>query len=603
MGGPSATWKGPLPWLAALLGLYLLAPLIGLLGHLGPAAWRGLLAPGVVSALGTSAAAATISAAVIALGGIPLGYALARSRSRWSGPLGVVIQLPLALPPLASGILLLFLVGPYTTLGRLTGGHLTDSLAGVVLAQTFVAAPFLIVAARSAFAAVPADLEGVAATLGHGPLARFLRVSLPAAWPGIQAGLLLAWVRAFGEFGATVMVAYHPYTLPVYTFVQFGSAGLPAALSPVLVAVLAALALLLASTWRVKSRPSAPVLPSGPPAFTWPRAEPARLSFRLSRRLGDFRLDVAHAAGGRCLVVLGPSGSGKSLTLRLLAGLEPLDRGEVRLGEQRISELPPETRAMGYMPQDYGLLPFLPVARQIAFGVGVAPAAAAYWQRRLGLGALGGRLPAQLSGGQRQRVALARALARAPRVLLLDEPFSALDAPVRERLRRELRALQREVPVATVLVTHDPAEAALLADDLLILADGQALQAGPAPDVIRRPASPAVARLLGLANVQEGAMAARRRLRAGGVDLPVAEDGIAPGQPVMWCIRPEDVAVTPNGPVEGLVLDVAEAAAEARVRLAGGIELILRADGLVPGRPCRLALPPEAIRVWPLPPA
>src|SRR5208283_5377263 len=138
-----------------------------------------------------------------------------------------------AMPPLAGGILLLFLVGPYTPLGRLTGGALTDSFTGVVLAQTFVAAPFLIVAARSAFAAVDPSLEGVAATLGHRPWARFWRVSLPVAWPGIRPGLFLAWVRAFGEFGATAMVAYHPYSLPVFTYVQFGSTGLADTLAPV----------------------------------------------------------------------------------------------------------------------------------------------------------------------------------------------------------------------------------------------------------------------------------------------------------------------------------------------------------------------------------
>jgi ABC-type molybdate transport system permease subunit len=172
------------------------------------------------------------------------------------GAIGFLVQLPLALPPLASGVLLLFLVGRHGLLGRLTGSSLTDSFAGTVLAETFVAAPFLIIAARSAFAAIDPVL-GVAATLGHGRSATFLRISLPLAWPAMRAGLLLAWLRAFGEIGATVMVAYHPYSLPVYTYVAFGSQGL-AAMLPVLLPALAAALIVMglssASTRRAPIR-------------------------------------------------------------------------------------------------------------------------------------------------------------------------------------------------------------------------------------------------------------------------------------------------------------------------------------------------------------
>ena len=185
---------------------------------------------------------------LIALGGIPLGYLLARVTGRAMGLLGFLVQLPLALPPLASGILLLFLVGYATPIGRLTGGALTDSFAGIVLAEVFVAAPFLIIAARSAFAAMDPGLEGVAATLGRGPLFVFFHVSMPIARPAILSGLLLAWLRAFGEFGATVMVAYHPYSLPVYTYVAFGAQGLPAMLPVLLPAVALALAVMVFSS-------------------------------------------------------------------------------------------------------------------------------------------------------------------------------------------------------------------------------------------------------------------------------------------------------------------------------------------------------------------
>jgi ABC-type Fe3+/spermidine/putrescine transport system ATPase subunit/ABC-type sulfate transport system permease component len=610
VSGAAAT-SGPLAWLAGLLALYLVAPVVALVTQLGPATWQGLRSPGILSALGVSAGSASVSCSLIALTGIPLGYALARGRSRWLDLLGLLVQLPLALPPLVGGILLLFLVGPYSAAGRLLHGALTDSFAGIVLAQTFVAAPFLVVAARSAFAAVPPSLEGVAATLGHRPWSRFVRVALPAAWPGIRAGLLLAWIRAFGEFGATVMLAYHPYSLPVYTFVQFGSAGLTATLTPVLLAVVAAMAFLALSLWPPSGRTAATPPPAMPPDLVVAATDrPAgktglatgSLRFDLDKRLGAFRLRVAYAGAARNLVVLGPSGSGKSLTLRLLAGLEPDGAGEVWLGGTRLTRLPPEARPIGYVPQDYGLFPHLPVWSQVTFGVDADPRLAAHWLQRLGLAGLEGRLPDQLSGGQRQRVALARALARSPRLLLLDEPFSALDEPVRRRLRRDLRALQRELGIATVLVTHDPAEAALLADDLLILAGGRVLQSGPAPSVLAEPASPDVARLLGIDNVYAGRVVGPGEVETAGIRIAVAGHGPTVGEAVQWCIRPEDVRLDARGPLQGIVRDCVDLGGlrEAVVSLAPGLDLTVRtpSPGPAPGSRCALDLPPDAIRWW-----
>ena len=262
--------RSPLPWLGGLLALYLVAPFIALFGRLDNQVWSGVRQDAVLRALRVSATAATISTVVITLTGVPLAYVFARSRSRIVRPLEALVYLPLALPPLVSGILLLFLVGPYTTLGRLFGGHLTDSLTGIVIAQTFVAAPFLVVAARVAFTGVDPALEAVAATLGRPPLARFVRVTLRLAWPGILAGMLLCWLRAFGEFGATVMLAYHPYSLPVYTYVSFGSQGLDAVLAPVVVAIIAAFVVValarLTPHIRARRRHAAPVPPPARPS-------------------------------------------------------------------------------------------------------------------------------------------------------------------------------------------------------------------------------------------------------------------------------------------------------------------------------------------------
>jgi len=596
--------KSPLPWLAGLLAVYLVAPLGALAVQLGTNGWAGLNTPGLLAALEVSATAAIVSCAIIAAGGIPLGYVLAHGRGRGISLLGSVVQLPLAMPPLAAGILLLFLVGPYSFIGSLTRGALTDSFAGIVLAQTFVASPFLVVAARSAFAAMDPSLEGVAATLGRRPWARFWHVSLPVAWPGIRSGLLLAWVRAFGEFGATAMVAYHPYSLPVYTYVQFGSTGLTTTLAPVSLAVLAALLFLSLNAWHAHARPQIAVhhlpAPRHPIVLT---AEPAGqpLHFALRKRLGTFDLDVAHTAATRRLAIVGPSGAGKTLILRLLAGLDVPDHGTVSLEGIPLHTLPAEARGLGYVPQEYGLFPHLSVWQQLIFAVRADHGTARYWLDRLGLAGLEHRLPAQLSMGQRQRVALGRALAAAPRLLLLDEPFSALDAPIREAVRRDMRALQRETELASLLVTHDPSEAAFLADELIVLAEGRILQAGSVGTVFGHPASAQIARLLGIPNVHGGRIVAPGLIEAAPVRLTVADGARQPGQRVTWCVRPEDIQVGPDGPLGALVRDVIDLGGTREVLVAvdGHVELRLRTTAeLTVGNTCRLTIPPDAVTVW-----
>ena len=475
-----------------------------LLVHLADGTSSGAPTTGLLPALWMSLLTATVATGIITVFGVPLAWVLAQEHRRFWSVVGVLVQLPLALPPLMSGILLIEVVGPYTAIGRLFNGALTDTPAGIVIAQTFVAAPFLVIASRSAFATVPQELLDVAATLGHGRWSRFMRVALPVAADGIRAGMLLSWLRAFGEFGATIILAYHPYSLPIFAWVQFSSTGLPSALPPAGLAVAAAAVVLVLANLRlpVMGRLLRRCFATGSPALVAPRtAAPVtptndRLEFDIRDRLGDFELELAYAASTPHLAVLGISGAGKSLTLRCLAGLRGSDRGTVRLGERAIGHLQPEARRVGYVPQGQSLLPGLSVWRQVNFGVGTDPQTAGHWIARLGLAELADRTPDQLSGGQRQRVALARALAYEPDLLLLDEPLSALDRPVREELRLELRRLQDEAGVATVLVTHDCDEAALLAGDVIVIEDGRALQAGTREQVFAAPASDRVARLL-----------------------------------------------------------------------------------------------------------
>ena len=606
----------PLLWLAALLSVYLCAPFVASVPQLGAADWANVDWRATWSAVGVSATSAMVASLVILLGGVPLGYFLARSNSRRMALLGFVVQLPLALPPLTSGVLLLFLLGPYSWIGRLTGGALTDSFAGIVLAETFVAAPFLIIAAKSAFSAVDPVLDDVAATLGHHAGSRFFRVMLPVAWSAIRAGLALAWLRAFGEFGATVMVAYHPYSLPVYTYVVFGGQGLPA-MMPLLLPTLA-IAILCAALSIYSLRPQSALEhtengddtlePGADPTASRGDANDRRLAFHLRRQLGAFDLDLAWAPVTRRLAIIGPSGSGKSLALRLIAGLESNASSTVRLGTTELHTLPPERRQIGYMPQDYGLFPHLNVARQLAFPVAADAASAHYWLDHLGLAPLVGRLPHQLSFGQRQRVALARALTRHSELLLFDEPFAALDTPRRRRLQQSLRTLQREIAAVTIIVTHDPDEAALLADEVLVVEQGRVLQAGFIDAVFERPASLRVAGLLGLHNVGEGSMSALGQVEiaqgltlATGVATDASGQALAAGQRVMWRISSHALAVTPNGAYAGVVDSVELRRGERYVRVniaAVRFDIASEDAGLREGAPCRLDIHAPGVTVW-----
>jgi molybdate/tungstate transport system permease protein len=242
-------------WLtvATLLGLlllgYYLVPLVSLVVTGSAGTLGALTADRVVAAARTSLLAATLSTAVGTALGVPLAYWLAGADGRLATVVTAVVVLPLVLPPVVGGILLLTVVGPGTPVGsaaRAAGLPLTGSLAGVVLAQTFVASPFVVVTAKAAFEGVDRSVERAARSLGAGRLETLRRVVLPLAWPGVLAGVVLAFARSLGEFGATLLLAYSPRTLPVQIWVSFTTAGLEAALPVALVLVAVALLTLAA---------------------------------------------------------------------------------------------------------------------------------------------------------------------------------------------------------------------------------------------------------------------------------------------------------------------------------------------------------------------
>jgi ABC-type sulfate/molybdate transport systems ATPase subunit/ABC-type sulfate transport system permease component len=601
--------RSPLTWLGGLLALYLAVPLVAFVIRLAEPGDRGFETPGLWPALWTSIESATISLALVTLFGIPMALWMARSHGPIARAAGILVLLPLALPPVMSGLVLIYLVGPYTFLGQLFNGGLTESVAGVVIAQTFVAGPFLIIAARSAFASIDPALDDLAASLGHRPAARFWLVWIRIAAPGIRAGMLMTWLRAIGEYGATVLLAYHPFTLPVFTYVQFSATGIPTTQAPTALALGAAVVVLaIAETRPPRRRHAAGALPLQVPP---PRTVPTRVGFDLDLTVGTFRLRLAHQAASPRIAILGPSGAGKSITLRAIAGFLGPAAGTVRFNTDLVSRVPVEARRLGYVPQGLALFPDRTVWQQVLFATGADPALGAWWLRTLHLEDLRDRLPGQISGGQRQRVALARALAHQPRLVLLDEPFNALDAPVRDELRRELRRLQAQTGLSTVLVTHDPEEAALLADEILVIDEGRLLQAGPRAEVFNRPASPQVARLLGIPNLGAGTVVEPGAISVGTLRISAPTGDHALGSEILWTIRPDHIAITDRDGYPCIVEDVADIGTMTTltVRLASGPdapELRIRTTAQVtlePGDPCLVRLDPADITLWPAAPA
>jgi len=267
---------------------------------------------------------------------------------------------------------------------------------------------------------------------------------------------------------------------------------------------------------------------------------------------------------GLCL--LGPSGCGKTTTLRVIAGFEPIETGVVRIGEQDVTRVPAQHRDIGVVFQSYALFPHLTVDENVGFGLKMrrkprAEIAAAVREalRIVRLEHVGDRLPRQLSGGQQQRVALARAIAIRPRLLLLDEPLSNLDAKLRDEMREEIRRIQRAVGITTVFVTHDQLEALALADRMAVMDHGRIVQLGTPTEVYERPAHEFVAAFIGQANLLRGRAVERsgatvRVETAGGLSLLGEVGGadavIAPGSAVVAVMKSERIALLATAPPE-----------------------------------------------------
>ncbi|MFE9371838.1 ABC transporter permease [Streptomyces sp. NPDC006711] len=638
--------------LPALLAIAFLAmPLLGILartswGDLG----THLTSPDVTEALRLSLVVSLWALVLSLLLGVPLAWLLARVDFPGKALVRSLVLLPMVLPPTVGGVALLLgfgrrgLLGPW--LEDTFGITLPFHTSGAVVAATFVAMPFLVISLEGALGGLRPRYEETAASLGASPFRVFLTVTLPMVAPGLAAGAALTWARALGEFGATITFAGNlpgtTQTLPlqVYLLLQ-DSPQAATSVSLLLLAIAMAVLVALRGRWTGAASPrgAAPHATLGDPGPAAPQtdptpadptpadpsptdsasADPARLakganspaatpSWALHADVSGFNELTLDAEPGTTIAIVGENGAGKTTLLRALLGLTPRAHAELRLGDLDVTGLPPHQRGVAWVPQDGALFPHLSALANTAYGLraqgvgrGEARASAQRWLDRLGVGPLAHRKPAQLSGGQAQRVALARALAARPRLLLLDEPLAALDQTTRAQVRHTLRTHLAGFSGVCLIVTHDPVEAVSLADRVLVLEGGRALQDAPPAEVTRHPRSPWVARMLGR-NAWAGQARGDGLALAGGGRIVAAEQ-LPEGSRALAIIAPESVSVhrrrpdgSPRNVWPGTVREITASGSRLRVLIGSAESPDLIAE-VTPGAAAELGLV-EGAAVW-----
>ncbi|MFM7887865.1 MAG: molybdate ABC transporter permease subunit [Pseudanabaena sp.] len=464
--------------------------------------------------------------------GIAAAYSLLECRSRWKTVIDSIFLAPLVLPPTVVGFLLLQLFGQYGWLGKVLQLFRFNIIftwyAGVV-AAVVVTFPLMYKTAQGAFEQVDGNLLRAAKTLGASDLRAFWLIALPLAFPGVLAGAMLAFARGLGEFGATLMLAGNipkqTTTIPlaIYAAVEAG-ANQEAWLWTAIILSMSFSAISIAHLWssiREKNRKENREKVKR-------KREKIQLNYELritnyhdglvidiEKKLPEFDLQIALHCVDQAIGILGASGTGKSMLLKCIAGMELPSSGRIVINgkvlfdsEQKIN-LPSRDRHIGFLFQNYALFPNLTVAQNIAFGLPKELTALQAKQKvseqlhSIGLQEFGDRYPHQLSGGQQQRVALARALVIQPDILLLDEPFSALDTHLRSQMERELISALSHYQGMTLLVTHNIEEAYRICSNLLILDHGQVMRYGEKSEVIKNPLNLETAKITGCKNFSE----------------------------------------------------------------------------------------------------
>jgi molybdate transport system permease protein len=493
--------------------------------------WRSVV-EAIVSGATGPALLLSVLTTLIATGlcvvlGVPLAWWMSRQSGRSVRFVRALVLLPLVLPPVAGGVALLLLLGRNGPIGQLLdqfGVSLPFSTTAVVLSQTFVAIPFMVLAAEAAFRSVDRQQYEVARTLGASQWRQFASVAWPLAAPGIAAGALLSWARAFGEFGATVTFAGSlpgvTETLPLAVYRALETDQDSAiALAVVMLAVSIVVVLVLGTRWlplggfgsptrdrlgRSAVHGSADPVTDGvagflePPAVVEGRNSGAQIVdeevpdgnlqavLQVPRPEFDVAVSLAVAAN-EIAVISGPNGAGKSTVLLALAGLVEPEQAEVSVGARswdgERGHLRAEDRNVGWVPQNGQLFWHMSVLDNLAFGLrchgsgkSTARQSAQAILAEHGLSQLADRPASTLSGGQARRIAILRAVAVNPEVLLLDEPTNGLDDRSRSAMICWLKGWLAQYPIPTILVTHDQQVARELGTELISMDLGQLVE-------------------------------------------------------------------------------------------------------------------------------
>ena len=511
------------------------------------------------------------------IAGIPAAYVMVKTRSRFTRLLEEFLVMPLAIPGLAIALAILVSYGWWTAFRA--------SWLIILVGHVIFTLPFMI---RSVIAVMTAinmeELEEGAASLGAGFPKRFVGVVIPNVLSGILAGSLMVFTLSIGEFNLTWML-HTPFTktLPVGLADSYASMRLEIGSAYTITFFFMIIPLLMAMQWVTRpkavrpvaeeerteqasmekqSRVTEPTTSPESPQIQAPRRSGTAL--RLTRCAKTFpggtqaleALDLEVAAG-ETVVILGPSGCGKTTLLRIIAGLEtPDEGGQVLFNDDDVTPIPIEKRNVGMVFQSYALFPNMSVADNIAYGLKVRGDEQAKIRGRVDemlammqIEELRHRSINQLSGGQKQRVALARAIAVRPRVLLLDEPLTALDAKLRDVLRVEIDMLLRSIGITAVYVTHDQAEAMALGDRIVVMSQGRIAQIGSPREVYFKPANRFVADFIGTVNCIASAVKEGCLTFPGGCIPVEAVPGVdmAEGEMLNLFFRPEHAAVVEAG--------------------------------------------------------
>jgi sulfate transport system ATP-binding protein len=597
--------------------------------------WQALVGdPDTLASIRLTLIVAPTAVALNVLFGLAAAWAIARFRFRGRTLFTALIDLPFAVSPVVAGLALMLIFGLQGLLGPWLRAHdikIVFATPGLILATAFVTFPFVARELLPVMEAIGSDEEVAGVSLGARGWQIFRRITLPNIKWGLLYGIILCNARAMGEFGAVYVVSGHitgqTDTLPLRVeklFQEYDMAGSFAAASLLSTLALLTLAVKTGLEWKQRRDIAARVREAADDgASEATSARPPRqlrlvqrdnasestgaqrreegagvgISVRnITKRFGDFvavdnvSLDIPN---GQLVALLGPSGSGKTTLLRIIAGLEAADEGTIHYEDEDATHRAARDRNVGFVFQHYALFRHMTVFENIAFGLRVRKwprekvhARVTELLRLIQLDGIGNQVPGQLSGGQRQRVALARALAASPRVLLLDEPFGALDAKVRGELRQWLRRLHDEIHVTSVFVTHDQEEAFEVADRVVVMNRGRIEQVGTPEEVFDHPANGFVMDFLGNVNVFHGRVEGGRAV-AGGLELAFPDYQHAEAKPATVYVRPNELEIDryANGPssLRAEVLRINPAG------MAIKIELLARDFGV----PLNVVLTPE----------